>query len=100
MTWSKSFAGTRHEIVQQINSYEFPAEANPVGAVRQFIGGQLPTPAEDTEPMREYTVSAGGGTSESEGHRANNVFVSVTRGAIRKEKEPETPVKQEVTDAA
>lgn len=100
MTWSKSFAGTRHEIVQQINSYEFPVEANPVAAVRQFIGAQMPTPEEDTEAMREYTVSAGGGTSDSDGHRSNHIFVSVTRGQIRKEKEPELPVKQEVADAA
>lgn len=100
MTWSKSFTGLRQEIIREINACEMPAEAHPEHAVRQFIGAQLPTLEEDTEPKREYSVTVSGGVSESDGHKSNNVFVSVTRGQIRPEPASAVPVKVEEVDAA
>lgn len=99
MTWSKTFAGLRPEIIFQINSEEFPAEAHPLHAVRQFIGAQLPTLDKDPIEKREYSVSVSGGTSESDGHNSANIFVSVTRGQVRQEPPSVVPVKEHV-DAA
>ena len=86
MTWSKSFKGTRHEIVSAINAETFPVEAEPIQACRQFIAGQLPTSQEDTETEREFMVSASGGITSSRGSSSNTWNASVTAGAVRKPK--------------
>lgn len=95
MTWSKSFFGTRHEIISKINEEQFEASAHPVAAVRQFIAGQLPTLEQEPLEQMQYSISASGGVSESDGHRSNNIFVSVTRVGVKEAPAPDPPVQVE-----
>lgn len=81
MTWSKTFEGTKHEVITKINE-ELPREAHPEHAIRQFVGAQLP---DNPEPNREFSVTCSGGVSTSKGYRSANLYVAVTEGQLRAE---------------